>query len=380
MSKWLYLNILHLCNDGFKIGMVTLLPFLAHDLHLNFTTIGILGSSSNIVQILVGFPAAVLVTKIGGLKMLTIGLFFYCFGYLATSFSYNFSTLFVCFLIAGVGFAIFHPVAIALLSRWADPARRGKILGNFTATGDIGTAIFPASIPFLVTTYGWRFTSFLYTIIILLIGIISLLLKPQDEKLSKKKKISKPFHHLLKTSAFLAAHVAVITDSFASSTLIIFLPFLLLRHGFTTTHLGIAIAVFFLGSLAGKTLLGTFTDTLGSYKVFIFAEITMALAIVLLLFTYSLAFMLIIIAFLGALTKGTAPVGVTMVSEAVQSHGDFEKAFGFNSVITALALSIAPIFLGHLSDRYGIATAFLAMAFFALLATLPAFVFGKVEK
>ncbi|HET9946977.1 MAG TPA: MFS transporter [Patescibacteria group bacterium] len=377
MNKWLYLNMLHLANDGFKIGLITLLPFLAHELHLNFTLVGLLGASSNIVQIFIAFPAALLATKIGGLKTLTIALFFYLLGYAITSFSPHFIPLLISFLIAGIGFAIFHPIAFALISRWADPSKRGRIIGNFTAIGDIGTAAIPAFVPYLVTTYGWRFTTLLYSVIIFLLGVLAIIFRPTDEKTIEKKGKQPQFRHLLKQKAFITAHIAVIIDTFASSPLIIFLPFLLLKHGFSGVTLGIAIAVYFLGSLIGKSLLGTLTDSMSGYKIFIFGEICMAIAILLLIFTYSFAGVLIIVGCLGALTKGTGPVGLTMVSDAIESHGAFEKAFGFNSVVSAIALSLAPILLGHISDIQGISAAFLAMAFFALLATVPALVFGK---
>ena len=134
-------------------------------------------------------------------------------------------------------------------------------------------------------------------------------------------------------------------------------------------------AAFFIGNFIGKSALGRFVDRFGNARVFIIAEILMALFIFLL--ANSTAFVIIIICsvILGIFTKGTMPVSQTMISEAADHHGNFEKAFGANEVFVNIAKTIAPVLLGVISDQLGIVSAFNVMAIVVLLAIIPAFAF-----
>src|ERR1035441_8314644 len=133
----------------------------------------------------------------------------------------------------------------------------------------------------------------------------------------------------------------------------VFLPFLLLKRGISPAFLGTFTAAFFVGNFFGKTALGRFVDKFGSTKVFVLSELLMAVFIFLL--ANSTAPILIIgcSAVLGVFTKGTVPVMQAMVSESVEHHGNFEKAFGVVAFGTSTAVTIAPLLLGYISDRLG---------------------------
>ena len=105
----------------------------------------------------------------------------------------------------------------------------------------------------------------------------------------------------------------------------------------------------------------------------------MALIIVLLANVSQLYLILGCSLILGIFTKGTNPIVKTMVSESVEHHGNYEKAYGMNSITSNMAIAIAPIILGFISEKFGIIAAFNVMAFVALLAIIPAMGFKAVK-
>src|SRR5258708_1802561 len=157
------LNLLHILNDGAKTGMLILLPFIAKDLHINLTHVGMLGTILNICSFLFALPAGYISAKVGGLKAVIFALCLYGIGFLTSGFvpSVDGSFLFLIFtfFIAGMGFGLFHPIGLALIARWSDKATRGREMGNFTALGDIGTVGVPAVFTFFIVLVGWRLVS-----------------------------------------------------------------------------------------------------------------------------------------------------------------------------------------------------------------------------
>lgn len=184
---------------------------------------------------------------------------------------------------------------------------------------------------------------------------------------------------ILKHTKFLFATMTGLFDSLASTALFMFLPFLLLKRGVSPALLGSFAAAFFIGNLIGRLVLGRFTDKYGTAKVFIIAELLMGLFIFFLAKTSSFFLIVIVSVILGIFTKGTVAVTNTMVSEASEHHGNFEKAFGVNEFITNIGTTLAPVILGLLSDKYGIIAAFYAMGIAAAIAALPAYLFYKTK-
>lgn len=368
------LYVLHIFNDGFHASLVLLLPFIEKDLGITLTQVGFLSSTLSIFQIFLALPAAYMAVRMGSMRLLLIAAFLYSIGYLLASMTSVYVLLVLAFLVAGVGFGVFHPVAFAFVARTAEKATRGRQMGNFTAIGDLGRIAISSILPFLVAWIGWRLSAGIYGFIALLlcIGLSLIISRASHEKATLPAIKHFSFWDFFKDRRFMLATASNALDSFASGSLIVFLPFLLLQKGVSPVWLGGFTAMFFVGNFFGKALLGRFTDRYGNVFVFIASELLMALCIVIVTFTSSLALIIVVSIILGIFTKGTAPVVQTMISDAVEHHQNFEKAFGISQMISGIAGTMAPIVLGLVSDVFTIQYAFLVSALFALLAILPA--------
>jgi len=374
-SHFFHLNLLHIFNDGFQASFVLLLPFIAKDQSLSLTKVGLLGTILNVSGIILAIPAGYIAAKIGGLKTLIIAVFIYALALLGAGSLGHYGLLIITFSLAGLGFGVFHPVAFALIAKWSPKESRGRIIGNFTAIGDVGRIGISAALSFVAVSIGWKQTAVVYAVVVLCIafGFYRFLIARSDIIAVKEhKQIHMSLWQIAKNKRYVLAVSAGALDSFASASLFVFLPFLLLKRGVSPAFLGTFTAAFFIGNFFGKTVLGRFVDKLGNSKVFIASEFLMAAFIFALANSTALYFIVICSVILGVFTKGTVPVQQTMITESVEHHGNFEKAFGLGAFVSSSAITAAPIILGYTSDKLGIVAAFNVMAAVALMAVIPA--------
>ncbi|HWY80017.1 MAG TPA: MFS transporter [Candidatus Sulfotelmatobacter sp.] len=379
-TQFILLNILHILNDGYGASILLLLPFIAKDMYLNLTQVGFLGTLFNSMSILLALPAGYIAMKIGGIKTLILGIFVYALGFLITGIAPSYWLLFFTFLIGGMGVGVFHPIGFALIAKWSTKETRGRQMGNFTAVGDVGKIGISAALTFTIVYISWRYTAILFATIAILIGIVIYYIsiaKAEYGQTKQKNIVKISLKEIITHKKFLFTTTAAFFDTFASSSLFIFLPFLLLKRGITPALLGSFAAAFFIGNFVGKTSLGRFVDRFGNATVFMTAELLMAIFILLLANSSNLLLIVVCSIILGIFTKGTSPVIQTMVSDSADHHGYFEKTFAANALVTSIAATLAPVILGFIADKLGIISAFTAMAFAAIVATLPAFAFHK---
>lgn len=374
------LAMMHVCNDGYSASYLLLLPFIAHSLSLNLSQVGVLGGVINFAALVVALPVSFAAAKFGGLRIVMLAQLLYGLALAGLSAAGNFGVILVFFILAGIGFGVFHPIAFALIARWTPQEKRGRAIGTFTAIGDLGRIGIAAAVSFIAVRIGWSHTAFLYSLVPITLGSVLVfgLWRRRGTITTVPKHVEAvTLREVLKNARLVAALVASWFDTFASKALFVFLPFLLLQHGIPATLLGAYTGVFFVGNFLGKFFMGRLVDRFGNVRVFILAEIVMAALIVGLALLRQPVIITIAALLLGTVTKGTTPVRQTMISEASEHHGAFEKSFAVSSLVEGSGDLVAPIILGAIGQHYGIVTAFLVMAGVALLATVPAAIFSR---
>lgn len=377
------LYILHIFNDGYQAAFLILLPFIAKDLGINLTQVGTLGSIIYIMEMIFSLPAGYLAARFDGLKILTVLMFVFAAGFSGLFFTTSLVTLLLPFFLVGVAYGMFHPIGFSLVAKWVEAHTRGRQLGDFTAIGDIGRITLPAIITYLVVLMGWKSTSLAFGISAFVLFIVAFVIyhnhkKTQERTEEKHEHIS--MLKLLMNRKYMLAVFASTLDSIASSSLFIFLPFLLLQKGIAPSILGSFAAAYFVGNFLGKSAIGRLVDKFGNALVFISAEILMAVFIVFLTFTNSPIFIVMFSVIVGALTKGTVPARTAMGIEALKGHKRFEKAISLSAFFITTGGSIAPLLYGRIADVWGINMTFYVSASIALLAIIPAMIFRLIKK
>lgn len=374
-----YLMLMFLLAAGSAGAFLLLLPFLTKDLHFSLTQAGIIGGAFSFSRIFAVVPLTALAAKTGSIPLLLIATAVYGLGFLIVGFSNAFLAFVLLFLIIGIAISIFQPLVFGLATRWTEPENRGKVMGFITSGSDLGRIGIAGTISFLATQIGWHLASLIAGIAVLFFLVFAYMRRPHlvEEKIMRETHFWKDAKVLSKNILYILTGVLVFFDTIASSTLFIYLPFLMLYRHMSISLLPILITVFFMGSLVGKLYLGRLTDKFQNTIVFIICEGFMGLCLVVIANVTSPLFFTCFSFILGVLTKGTVPASLTMASESVKDTGNFENAFAFNYVILAIANTITPIIVGFIADHANISVSFYFCATAAFLATIPAFLFHK---
>jgi len=373
------LSLLHILNDGFRTTATTILPFVAKDLSLSLTQVGILGSSQTFIGTMFAIPSAYFAAKFGGFKLLFMSLILYSLGFLGIALSPHFFLLLIAFYAGAIGFAFFHPVSFALVTRISEKGTKGKNMGNFLSLGDIGRMIVPTLALLFIPSFGWRIVMIVLSLVAFVIYLISQLGRSKEVYVNSrqvsdielgKRAWLKSSLVLLKDGKFRKVLMSAMGDTLASSNIYLFLPFLLLLRGIAPAQLVIFTSTFFLGSLSGKFLLGRAVDIFGNRKVFILSEFAMAAILLMLVASDSFVLLVFISLVLGVFTKGTSPVLQTLISD-VTHETHYEKAFGASEMFIQIAGAITIFVSGILADHFGITVVFYMSAALAIFATFP---------
>jgi len=363
------LGVLHVLNDGFLASLPLLLPFMQKDLSLGFESIGLLSSILAFAGVVLALPSARIARKFGGLRVLGIALLLYSVAFIFAGCASGLVSLSISFALASIGFGLFHPIAFALVAHASGAQEVGRKMGSFTAIGDLGRIGIAAAATFLVAALGWRETAILYGVLPLL--MFALFFRRTPVHLDAAAKVGAKPHGLRCSENFIFAIIAGGLDALASSSIFIFIPFLLVHRGIPTALLGALSGAFFVGNMLGKVLVGRAVDKLGCFSVFVVSEIVMAALLFYLSSETSTVLIALLSVLLGAVTKGTVPVINTMVTNSVPDRALYEKAFGIVSFVGGVAAVVAPSVYGLVAERFGIVAVFHLCACFALLAIIP---------
>jgi predicted MFS family arabinose efflux permease len=376
MSNGLLLSLFHFLNDGYLATLPLFLPFIQKDIGLSMYAVGLLGSVLSASGIVLALPSVYFAKQFGIMKVLLVSMLFYGGSFLIVASSNGLLLLLLAFILAGIGFGVFHPVAFSsIVKEHSTASGLGKKMGSFMAIGDLGRVGISSAVTFIIVIIGWKKTAVAFGCIPILLFIVfyaSINKRTKGAVAVKKNDKVRYSLQCFKNKEFLKACCCSVIDSLASSSLFLFLPFLFSGNGIPASFIGLFTSVFFIGNLVGKSLLGRAVDTFGQKKTFITSELTMALFLIALILAKSIPFVLLFAFILGGLTKGTSPITSTMVASSVRDSEGYEEAFGVNSFVVSIAATIAPLMLGTISSLYGISYVFITCACFAVFATIPA--------
>lgn len=344
-----------------------------------------LSASQGFMVMLLSLPSGFLAIRFGGFKILFWALLLYSIGAIGIGFAPNFWVLMIIFYLGSSGFGMFHTIGNTLVARNSDSSNTGRNMGLYATIGDIGRISLPITTIFLASILGWRETFFIiagcgFVTFIIIRWVLPLKKHTAHKRENKKTQSYKEWiaelPHFIKQKKLLLVTAAGSIDNFAANPIYIFLPFFVLEKGFPVTMLAVFTAAFFAGSLFGKTLLGHSADKFGTAKVFMIAEVCMAVTLVVFTLFNNVFLLLGLSVLLGLFGRGTTPLVATLFSE-ITHEDNYEKAYGLGETFLGMSVIFAPIVMGMAADRAGIVTVFYIGAALACLATIPIFFLAR---
>lgn len=364
-------SAIHVTNDACFALLYPLLPFIAANLHLSYTQIGMVKASFSTAQSVLQIPAGMLGERCGESLILLLGNIWVGLGLVLMALSGGYVLLLLTSLVAGIGGNAQHPLATAIVSRAFLRTRRATALGTLNFTGDLGKMIGPLVVGVIAVRWGWRMS--LVSVggvtaaltVPLLIGRHAVL-PPVDVSLDAAEERET---HTTTRPGFPFLLVVGALDSATRGAALTFLPFIFAREGVGAAAVSALFSMIFAAGAAGKFLCGWLGDHWGACAVIVSTELMTALTLVGFITAPLWAIIPVAVLF-GFSLNGTSSVLSAAVAHFVPSH---RRARGYGAYFTAALVSsaLAPLIYGVLGDTAGLASVFFVMAAMTAAILLP---------
>lgn len=349
---------------------------------------GVILSVAALLGTLAGLGTKGCSQRFGFLRTLCLITGAYGVGYVANTFSQNiwFSGFF--FVIAMMGYGVFHNAAFSYLTARNERPTLGKVLGDFTAIGDIGRIPITAFAGFLAAWSfagipGWRIVCALFGAAACCITLYLLWMwlrngdaggSPCEER--KKAQSLLPPLSFLRDRHTASTVVANILDGFSGDQIFAFLPFLLFAKGMDPKVIGSFALAFTVGCFAGKMACGRLVGIFGSRKVFITSKLLMSALLAVLVTAQGLPVIIVTSILLGIVTKGTVPVLQTLLVEPVTDPQAYDDLFAVNTFARGSTNILTPLLFGFIASAFSAEYIYVLMAIVSVFAVAPV-LFGR---
>ncbi|HWP23499.1 MAG TPA: MFS transporter [Candidatus Binatia bacterium] len=289
----------------------------------------------------------------------------------------SYSQFFLWTVLSRVGGAAQHPVGASLISHHFNKKRLGIALATHFTAGNIGTAIIPLCAAIMIGLWGWRFTTILFAIPAILVGL-AMCIWLKDPATQKPVETRQPKTTFWQDSSdaignrslrWILVAASVAAGGSGHGIIASFLPLYLSHHlEMSAPMVGVIFTLTSVGSIVGPLLGGKLADRYHPQRALIFGySVSAAAALVLpwlganFIGVASASFVL------GTAAFSTHPILQTLVAQT--SSGRLrDTGFAWFYTATFLAGAIWSPTVGYLSDWLGLKAAFGTMATSFVLA------------
>jgi MFS family permease len=146
----------HFMSHFYIILLAPLMPFVRDEYQVTYTQIGLAFAVFNIVTAVFQTPAGFLVDRLGARILLILGLAIGATSFVTAGLVNSFWVMIAMFAVAGIGNTVYHPADYALLSQHVPSDRIGQAFSLHTFAGMLGSAVAPASLLTMQSSWGWR--------------------------------------------------------------------------------------------------------------------------------------------------------------------------------------------------------------------------------
>ena len=385
---FILLFLLYMFDYIDRMIVASLFPFLKEDWGLSDAQCGMLISAVYWSIIVFTLPISLLIDRWSRKKSIGIMALIWSLATAACAFTRNFSQLFSARVLIGVGEAGYAPGGTAMISALFPQKKRAMIMGIWNASIPLGSAIGIVLGGFVAEHYGWRHAFGLVAFPGMIVAVlffwirdyqtVDLVRIKKEEKAEQKEEkmgTREIVYEILRTRSLLFTYFAFAGNTFVTTSMLTWLPTYFHRvDGISMTDAGLKSGSVMLLAIIGAPLGGYLADRWLRTRInarLLFAGISSLLTSVIIFgavnffeghmqYAALLATGISIAAFLPA---------AAAVTQDVVHPGIRALSYSICVVVqNLLGSSLGPIFVGFLSDRYGIKTALSTLPFFSLMA------------
>jgi FSR family fosmidomycin resistance protein-like MFS transporter len=256
------ISFCHLLNDMVQSLLPSIYPILKSKFHLDFTHLGLLTLTYQIVASMLQPLVGQYTDKRPKPFALSIGMTFTLIGLLLLAVAPSFGWLVIASCIVGVGSAIFHPES-SRIARMASGGKHGFAQSFFQVGGNSGSAIGPLLAAFIVLPQGQKGMAWFAIPAIVGIAVlyrIGVWYKARQAETSTRKQAEiHPATHLSKSRivfALLILIALIFSKYFYLASLSSYYTFYLIQRFGVSVRTSQIMLFAFLGAVAAGTLIG----------------------------------------------------------------------------------------------------------------------------
>lgn len=396
--------------------VAALIPYLKADWALSDMQCGMLSSAVYWSIVLFSFPVSLLVDRWSRRKGIGLMAILWSLATAAAAFTRSFGQLFVAKAFIGIGEAGYSPGGTAMLSALFPEGKRSQIIGFWNASIPLGYAVGTILGGFIAKTLGWRYAFGLVAIPGAVIGLLFLRVRdyktvalttgraaahadavdpasdvpgaPEDttpsgntqesaERFLRTRSLTKLeiAGRFLRTRSLVLTYVAFAGNMFVTAALMMWLPTFFHRsYGLTMTEAGLRAS-----GIMGMAILGA---PLGGYLVdrwrrrypnarLAFAGIASFITAALLFIAFGLLdgwFQYGVLVLSGLFAVAFSPAAIAVTQDVVHP-GLRATSYALCVIVqNLLGSSLGPLFVGGVSDGYGLTTALAVVPVFTLIS------------
>lgn len=376
-----------------RIIINPLFPFLKVEWGLTDTQCGWFASITTLTMTLFVFPISILVDRWSRKKSIAIMGIFWGISSAACALTRNFSQMLTVRSFVGIGESAFTAGGHAMIAAYFPEEKRSTINGLFNAAVPMGTAFGMMMGGIIAESFGWRYAFGIMAIPGIIVSVLFFWVK--DYKTVEIKKtgllgeptggekvaISDIVKEFLHTPSVICTYLGYIGNMFVAAALMTWLPTYYHRmEELTMDKAGTKSSIIFVLAVVGAPLSGLIIDMIRKKVLnarMSFPAVTSLLSTIFLFigFFYFEGQAQYLILLLWGLFVSMFAAGASAVTQDVMQPGLRAISYAialFSMMIFAFTLS--PIFVGAISDKYDLITAFRLLPLFSLFAAVVFFI------
>lgn len=365
------LSLGHAITDWYTGTLYMVLPYIAKDLGLTYSQVGILMGWNSFSSFFVNLPGGFIVDTVGktrlllGLALALTGLPYFFLGFSA---SYAIAMVVVTFV--GIGTNLWHPAALSFLAK-RYPERKGYAMAMHTMGGNLGNTLAPMAIGVALTFLTWRKVLILNFLPGVMMGLLLWVLLAKAKTVrteAKGRTLSlKEYWVAIKTMVQNRNILLLCTlagmRSMTSQGLFTFLPiYLVYELKYSPALVGTYLTIIRASGIFATPISGTISDKKGRRPILTAGLLITSLLLIALGFLRLNYLFIAVLGVLGFFLFSLQPVILAwMMDLAPQNIGGTTVSALFG--IQSLFASFAPPICGFIADRFGILSSFYFLAF-----------------
>lgn len=364
----------HFMSHYYIILLAPLMPFVRDEYQVTYTEIGLAFAVFNIVTAVFQTPAGFLVDRLGARALLILGLAIGATSFVTAGLVDSFWVMIAMFAIAGMGNTVYHPADYTLLSQHVPADRIGQAFSLHTFAGMLGSAVAPASLLVMQSSWGWR-GAFIgagvlgFAVVLLLLLVRDGTATTANAGTRSASGSSDAGWRLLLSAPILLNLMFFILLAMMSSGLYNYSVVALgALYGTPVTTANAALTGNLLLSAAGVLVGGLLVTRTKRHSLVATLGLTaMALSVVLVALVDLNSLALIAAMSLAGLFSGVIMPSRDMIVREVTPPGSFGKVFGFVTTGFNIGGIVSPLIFGAVMDHGSPRMVFLLVAAFTLL-------------